>query len=113
MATTSKTSPKTKKRAVSKATTKRAPAKKTTVRTTKTKAPEMKSFRLSKNQRPLMSMQPSRDTLYWVVFGVIAIGIALWLTKLQADINTIYDRIDATTATGMEMPVNRHTTPHH
>ena len=95
MTTRSKTSAQTKKRT--------AVAKKTAVRSTRAKKSTIKSFRLSREQHPFVSMQTSKETLYWVILGVLVICFAAWILKLQSDINEIYDRIDASVSTSSTM----------
>jgi|GEM_PF-1006905 len=71
-------------------------------RTTKSRkaAPRKKqvrteSFKLSRNDRPFLSFNPTIQTVYWIILGVVVIAFTAWIMKLQADINTIYDQIDA------------------
>jgi hypothetical protein len=47
---------------------------------------------------PFFTFSLTRQTVYWLVLGVILIVFALWITKLQSDIQSIYDTIDMNTA---------------
>jgi hypothetical protein len=43
-----------------------------------------------------MTFRITKQTLYWLVLGAVVILFTLWLSKLQSDIQTLYDQIDAT-----------------
>ena len=106
MATAKKKTTTTKKAATIKKSTapKKAAAKKTTTKrvvASSKKAPKaVKSLvpRLESEspEAKFLSFNPTIQTLYWVVIGVICICFTLWIAKLQSDINAIYDSIDAT-----------------
>ena len=53
-------------------------------------------------QSNFMTFTPTIQTFYWVIIGVMCISFTLWITKLQSDINAIYDSIDATNTSLME-----------
>ena len=85
------------KSTTSKATnTKKAPLvrKKSQVKKASSKYQTIKSFRVSKPEQPFMTFSLTRQTVYWLVLGVVVIVFALWITKLQSDIQSIYDTID-------------------
>lgn len=93
----------TAKKTTKKATAKKPPVKnKTTVRATTTKqkrAPRkkqaaMSSFRPVKNTETFMSFKVTVQTVYWLLIGLLVILLAMWVLKLQNDINYIYDQID-------------------
>lgn len=88
-----------------KPTTTKAPAKKKP--TAARKAPAKKTTKrsllrthigLKPEETEFMTFRITRQTLYWLVLGVVVIMFTLWLTRLQADIQDLYDQIDATTA---------------
>lgn len=79
----------TKKPATAKKPASRAGAKrpkKSTVRSLRP-APESEAF---------FVFRLSRQTIYWIVLGVIVVAFASWIYKLQSDIQAIYDQIDQT-----------------
>ncbi len=93
--------------ATKKTTTKKAPAKKKpAVKTSKTAVkrvhkPARKSSRMlaiQPEQEDFMNFRVNRETVYWVVLGAVVIIFAMWIMQLQADIQKIYDDIDASTA---------------
>ncbi len=43
--------------------------------------------------KDFMVVQFTRDSLYWLIFGVIAIIFALWVTSLQQRVNELYDQV--------------------
>jgi hypothetical protein len=69
----------------------KAPVKR---KTASKKKPAIKSFRVSPRDEPFMSMSLTRQSLYWVVLGIVVIAFAVWILKLQSDIQDIYDSID-------------------
>ena len=85
----------TKKTAPKPRTTK---AKSTTARKTATRAKKKAAtpqlLRLSKETKPFMSTSVTRETLYWVVLGVVILAFGSWIMKLQADVQSIYNSID-------------------
>jgi hypothetical protein len=85
--------PTTKKAAVKKTAPKRPAAKKTT------KKSSSKGLRahiaLQPEETDFMTFRITRQTLYWLVLGAVVIMFTLWLMQLQADIQTLYDQIDA------------------
>lgn len=95
--------------------TKKTPAKKAPVKKASTprkstakKSSAKKSVSSRATLRRHVSLQPedsafmtfriTKQTLYWLVLGAVVIMFTLWLTKLQADIQDLYDQIDASTA---------------
>jgi len=43
-----------------------------------------------------MTFQLTKETVYWLVLGAVVILFTIWLMRLQMDIQTLYDDIDAT-----------------
>jgi hypothetical protein len=95
MATTKNKSTSTKATSAKKAAGAR---KKPQVKKVSSKNQTVKSFRVSKPEVPFFTFSLTRQTVYWLVLGVILIVFALWITKLQSDIQSIYDTIDMNTA---------------
>jgi len=96
--------------ATKKTTTKKAPVKKASApkKRTAKKSPVKKSssssllslrnqIRLEKEDSAFMTFRVTRQTLYWLVLGAVVIMFTLWLTKLQSDIQDLYDQVDAST----------------
>jgi len=96
MATTKKNSTKSKATKVAKKVS--SPAKKASVKKSAPKQQAVRSFRVSKPETPFLTFSLTRQTAYWLVLGLIFIVFALWITKLQSDIQGIYDTIDMNTA---------------
>lgn len=98
--------------ATKKPTTKKAPAKKTAPKrpaakkTTKRKA-QATGLRAHVALRPeetdFMTFRITRQTLYWLVLGAVVILFTLWLMKLQADIQSLYDQIDISTVESSQL----------
>ena len=90
----------TKKTPVKKASTARksSPKKSTNKKSVSAVASLRNQLRLQREETEFMTFRITRQTLYWLVLGVVVIMFTLWLTKLQADIQDLYDQIDANTA---------------
>ena len=97
--------------ATKKTTTKKAPAtkkpstaRKSTTRksgSAKAKAPLRKlaaQIRLQPEESAFLTFRITRQTLYWLLLGVVVLIFTFWLTRLQSDIQDLYDQIDASTA---------------
>ena len=93
MTTTSKKSS-TRKTSVAK-----KPTKRTASKASRGKSEAMKSFKLSKSDTPFLTFSLSKQTLYWAVFGLVVVAFSLWIFKIQADVNAIYDQIDQSITT--------------
>jgi uncharacterized protein HemX len=77
-------------------TTKRkaAPKKATTTRAkTSAVASQARSFKLEKNP-DFFTFQPTIQTFYWLIIGVLVIGLTIWVYMLQQQITQIYDSIE-------------------
>ena len=97
----------TKKSTTTKATVTKPAVKKPTTKARKTavkKRPAKKQSLLKthvglrQEETEFMTFRITRQTLYWIVLGAIVILFTWWLTQLQADIQNLYDQIDANTA---------------
>lgn len=56
-----------------------------------------RSFRRSDNPE-FFSFQPTVQTAYWLILGVIIIGLTVWVYRLQQQITDIYDTIEINNA---------------
>ena len=97
----------TKKTTTSKAAVKKPAAKKPTTKPRKVAAKKRPAKNqsllkthvgLRREETEFMTFRITRQTLYWLVLGAIVILFTWWLTQLQADIQNLYDQIDANTA---------------
>lgn len=78
--------------------------RKRAVKTTK-KAPEMKSFRVAKEETPFFTFRLTKQTVYWLILSAVVIAFTLWLLKLQSDIQDIYNNIDANSNSVIDVPL--------
>ena len=86
------------------AKTTKAKAKKTTTSTKVTKKPTTVKRTISKkrtsaasSQAPFMQPKFTQESLYWIIFGAVAILFAMWIYTLDAKVRDLYDQIDANT----------------
>jgi len=93
----------TKKTTSRKAAPRKAPVTKKKI--SRKKPAQMKTFKLASEQQKFLSFNPTIQTFYWVVLGVIVIMFTAWIMKLQSDVNLIYDQIDANDSTIIEEPL--------
>ena len=103
MATAKKTTAKTSSAKTKTTTTKKAPAKnaqakKVVARKTpvskKQKKAEYESFQLATETEDFMTVRLNRQTVYWLILGVISIAFAWYTMSLTMSINDLYDQID-------------------
>ncbi|MDQ5932260.1 MAG: hypothetical protein QG649_345 [Patescibacteria group bacterium] len=87
------------KTTTTKAPTKRkaAPRKAAVKKTTRKSVPLTSQIGLRKEETDFMTFRITRQTLYWIVLGAVVILFTMWLMKLQADVQSLYDQIDANT----------------
>lgn len=85
--------------ATKKTTSKKAPTKKkSTVKRASAKAQSssrLSAVRLQPETKPFMTFQLTKETVYWIVLGAVVILFTIWLMRLQMDIQSLYDDIDA------------------
>ena len=93
-----KTASSTKKTAPKKTTTKKTTAAKKAPAAKKAHVAEAQSFRVSKPTRPFMTFSFTRETIYWLILGVVVILFTLWIMKIQNDISYLYDQIETNAA---------------
>jgi len=94
--------------ATKKTTTKKAPAnKKPAVKSSKTatkrtakssSSGSVQHLKLQREKEDFLTFRVNRETIYWAVLGAVVILFTAWIMQLQADIQKIYDDIDADTA---------------
>lgn len=93
--------PTTKKAAVKKPAAKRPAAKKSTKKTVS--AGLRSHIALRPEETDFMTFRITRQTLYWLALGAVVILFTIWLMRLQSDIQSLYDQIDANTAEMSEL----------
>jgi hypothetical protein len=109
MATTKKSTGK-RSSSTAKTTKKAAPRKKTTTRSAATKraattrsrkstsraskAAELQSFRVVKQQEPFLSFKVTVQTLYWLILAGAVLLLGLWVLNIHNRVQMIYDEID-------------------
>lgn len=72
---------------------------KTTKRTTK-KTVRKTTSRPARSAKPaeFLSFQPSMQTFYWLILGILVIALAFWVLTLSIKIQRVYDQIDQQSA---------------
>ncbi len=100
----------TKKPTTRKTTTKKSPAKKPAAKRVSTRKSKALSVRtlasqvgLRREESDFMTFRITRQTVYWLVLGLVTILFTVWIMQLQADIQELYDQIDATTLEASQM----------
>ncbi len=90
----------TKKTTTKKAPAKKKPVSKTTVKkvSKSTKSTSSRIPSIQPEKEDFMTLRVNRETVYWAVLGGVVILFGLWIMQLQADIQSIYDDIDANNA---------------
>lgn len=103
--TTKKTQVKSKAPARTKA---KLAAKKPATKSPAKRASKKPVINARANSNEFMTVQPNRETAYWVVLGIVVVIFGLWITNLQSDIQKIYDQIDASVVNEpVQVPVKK------
>lgn len=88
-ATTSKsTAKKSPAKTVKKSTARKSPRAKTS------KATQQKSFRVQQENEQFMTFKLTRQTIYWLILGVIVLAQGIWTININQQVQQIYDEID-------------------
>ncbi|MEI6228684.1 MAG: hypothetical protein WCP11_01515 [Candidatus Saccharibacteria bacterium] len=59
------------------------------------KAPQMESFKVSKNPSPFMTMKITKQTVYWTILLGLILGLGIWVLNIQIDTIRALDVINA------------------
>ena len=92
MATTKKTNAK-KTIGKVKSSVKKTSAKKTRV----IKEEPMRSFHISRNDRPFLTTHVTKQTVYWSILLIFILLMQLWILNIQLDVIQITDSITSQT----------------
>ncbi len=88
--TTKKTTSKPAASKKAKPVARKSPAKKTSARK-KAATPEIRSFRVAKDNPPFTTFRITRQTFYWVVLVSFIVFVQLWIISLQVEIAGLLD----------------------
>ena len=94
--TTATKKPAAKKTATKASATKKAPAKRTTTTTSRAKVSKKPEF---------MTMQPTKETGYWLIFSMLILVLGIWVLYLTVQINQIYDQIETNNTALSTQPI--------
>lgn len=75
-------------------TAKKRPAAKSTKSTKAAKKNEYQSFQLSQSKEPFMTFRITRQTLYWLILGVVVLLFSWYTLSVSQSIEDIYNQID-------------------
>lgn len=109
MATTKKTSTKKKASPTKRAAVKSSSAARVKSNSRPVRKSAPKSLRLEKDQDNFMDTKLSNQSLYWIVLGIAVIAFAVWILKVQADVQGIYDKIESNSQAVMQTPIDYET----
>jgi hypothetical protein len=60
----------------------------------KTTNDTMRSFKLYPSEKPFFTFRINQQTFYWVIIGLLVLGLGTWTTFLTIKLQTIYDRVE-------------------
>lgn len=65
------------------------------------------------NREQFFTVKITDQSLYWLIFGIVAILFALWVYTLDARVRDLYDQIDMTTSNEAlyDLPMQEPSTP--
>ena len=106
-ATATKNKTSTAKKTVKKTTAKSQAATKPKKVTNK-KQPSQQSFRKCPETQPFMTFKITPQTVYWLIICVLVFLVGIWLIKMQNDIMSLYDQVDAMRAEEQTLDIKVH-----
>jgi diketogulonate reductase-like aldo/keto reductase len=53
-----------------------------------------RSFKKAERTEPFFTFQFTQQTLYWLILGVLVIGLGVWVMALNMKVQAIYDQIE-------------------
>lgn len=92
-------------------TTKRKPAASTAARkktVSRKKVQPMRSLHVAKDDSDFISLRFTRQTLYWLIISVAVLGLGIWVAVLNYQIQSIYDKIDASASSNTDYMNYKH-----
>lgn len=100
-----KTTTSTAKKPTTKATAARkAPAtKKAPVKKAAAKPAAKKAVSKAAQKPSFMTVQPTRETAYWLIFSLLILALGIWVLTLTIRINDIYDQIERNNSAVMSL----------
>ena len=63
-----------------------------------------KSVKKSTSEPAFFEMKFTDQTVYWLIFGAVAIIFAIWLYSLDAKVRDLYDQVDTNTYNTQTVP---------
>lgn len=73
-------------------------SKKTSAKKSRSKAVvAMKSFKLSRNDRPFMTTHITKQTVYWSVLLIYVMLLQIWILNIQLDVIAVTDSLSIST----------------
>ena len=100
-----------------KTSTAKKPVKKTTAKSqaatkpkkvTNKKQPSQQSFHKCPETQPFMTFKITSQTVYWLIICVLVFLVGIWLIKMQNDIMSLYDQVDAMRAEEQTLDIRVH-----
>ena len=79
-------------------TKKSTPKKKLAAKRTSAKSAQSRLVALTPETGEFMTFRLTRQTVYWLVLGAVVLLFSIWILRLQSDVQSIYDKIEATQA---------------
>jgi len=58
-----------------------------------------KSFKKSERVEPFFTFRFTQQTLYWLILGLLVIGLGIWVMTLNMKVQAIYDQIEQDSGT--------------
>lgn len=53
-----------------------------------------RSFKKASRAEPFFTFQFTQQTVYWLILGVLVIGLGAWVMTLNMKVQAIYDQIE-------------------
>lgn len=72
------------------------------------KVQPMRTLHVTKDDSDFVSLRFTKQTLYWCIISIAVLGLGIWVAVLNYQIQSIYDKIDASTSSNVDYMDYKH-----
>lgn len=60
----------------------------------KSKSPQMRSLKLSREELPFFHFHPTQQSIYWIILCFLVLGLGIWVLTLTVKLQSLYDEVE-------------------